>query len=217
MNQKKNRTVVLGIYETRSSVDSAVDQLKLRGFRNSDISVLMPTQDGWEEYGSKEIAQERNAQTSDGVTTGATSGALLGGGLGWLVGLGSLAIPGIGPFIAAGPIMAALAGMGVGGAVGGIAGALIGSGIPEHEAKRFEGRVKNGGILLSVHGDDSAWMHQAKEVLLHTGGKDIASTDEETLNLTSAMYAAQSRPETDYPGLTQKSSAAEDFISRKQF
>ena len=103
---------------------------------------------------------------------------MLGGGLGWLVGIGALAIPGVGPFIAAGPIMAALAGAGVGGAVGGLTGALIGMGIPEYEAKRYEGRVKDGGILLSVHSDNSEWTKKAKEILERTGAEDISSTGE---------------------------------------
>ena len=122
----------------------------------------------------------KNTKAPEGATTGAGTGALLGGGLGWLVGIGALAIPGLGPFIAAGPIMAALAGAGVGGAVGGITGALIGMGIPEYEAKRYEGRVKDGGILLSVHSDDSDWTKKAKEILARTVAEDISSTGEAT-------------------------------------
>ena len=115
---------------------------------------------------------------ASGAATGAGTGAVVGGALGWLVGIGALAIPGLGPFIAAGPIMAALAGMGVGSAVGGIAGALVGMGIPEYEAKRYEGRVKDGGILLSVHCDDSDWTKKAKEILERTGAEDVSSTGE---------------------------------------
>src|SRR5262249_13583351 len=106
------------------------------------------------------------------------TGAIIGGALGWLAGIGALAIPGLGPFVAAGPIMAALAGVGAGGAIGGIAGALIGMGIPEYEAKRYEGRVKDGGLLLSVHCDDSKWTKRAKPILEHTGADDISSTGE---------------------------------------
>lgn len=166
-------TAVFGIYATLGSVDSAVDALKTEGFRNTDISVLFP-----ENEGSKDFAVSKGTKAPEGASTGAGTGALVGGGLGWLVGIGALAIPGLGPFIAAGPIMAALAGAGVGGAVGGIAGALIGMGIPEYEAKRYEGRVKGGGILLSVHSDNSEWTKKAKEILERTGAQDISSTGE---------------------------------------
>jgi hypothetical protein len=167
------KTAVFGIYPDRASVDSAVDALKSADFRNEDISVLFP-----EGSGTKEFAHEKNTKAPEGATTGAGTGAVLGGGLGWLVGIGALAIPGLGPFIAAGPIMAALAGAGVGGAVGGLTGALIGMGIPEYEAKRYEGRVKDGGILLSVHSDDSAWTKKAKDILERTGAQDVSSTGE---------------------------------------
>jgi hypothetical protein len=166
-------TAVFGIYPNRTSVDNAVNALKAAHFRNTDISVLFP-----ENSGSKDFAHEKNTKAPEGTATGAGTGALLGGGLGWLVGIGALAIPGLGPFIAAGPIVAALAGAGVGGAVGGVTGALIGMGIPEYEAKRYEGRVKDGGILLSVHSDDSAWTKKAKEILEQTGAQDISSTGE---------------------------------------
>ena len=166
-------TAVFGIYPTRASAESAVDALKAAQFRNNDISVLLP-----ENTGTKDFAHEKNTKAPEGATAGAGTGALLGGGLGWLVGIGALAIPGVGPFIAAGPIMAALAGAGVGGAVGGLTGALIGMGIPEYEAKRYEGRVKDGGILLSVHSDDSQWTKKAKEILERTGAQDISSTGE---------------------------------------
>jgi hypothetical protein len=167
------KTAVFGIYPNRTSVDSAVDALKTAKFRNTDISVLFP-----DNPGTKEFAHEKNTKAPEGATTGAGTGALLGGGLGWLVGIGALAIPGVGPLIAAGPIMAALAGAGVGGAVGGLTGALIGMGIPEYEAKRYEGRVKDGGILLSVHSDDSEWTKKAKEILERTGAQDVSSTSE---------------------------------------
>jgi hypothetical protein len=166
-------TAVFGIYTDRSGVERAVDALKGAGFSNNDVSVLFP-----ENQGTKEFAHEKNTKAPEGATTGAGTGAVLGGGLGWLLGIGALAIPGLGPFIAAGPIMAALAGAGVGGAVGGLTGALIGMGIPEYEAKRYEGRVKNGGILLSVHSDSSEEITKAKEVLERTGAQDIASTGE---------------------------------------
>src|ERR1700693_2763295 len=166
-------TAVFGIYTTRSSVERAVEAFKAAGFSNNDVSVLFP-----ENQGTKDFAHEKSTKAPEGATTGAGTGAVLGGGLGWLAGIGALAIPGLGPFIAAGPIMAALAGAGVGGAVGGLTGALIGMGIPEYEAKRYEGRVKDGGILLSVHSDDSAWTKRAKEILERTGAEDISSTGE---------------------------------------
>jgi Protein of unknown function (DUF3341) len=166
-------TAVFGIYTDRSSVDRAVEALKTSGFSNNDVSALFP-----ENQGTKDFAHEKNTKAPEGATTGAGTGALLGGGLGWLAGIGALAIPGLGPFIAAGPIMAALAGAGVGGAVGGLTGALVGMGIPEYEAKRYEGRVKDGGILLSVHSDSSEETKKAKDILERTGAKDISSTGE---------------------------------------
>ncbi len=166
-------TAVFGIYTDRSRVDRAVEALKEAGFSNNDVSALFP-----ENKGTKDFAHEKSTKAPEGATTGAGTGALLGGGLGWLAGIGALAIPGLGPFIAAGPIMAALAGAGVGGAVGGLTGALVGMGIPEYEAKRYEGRVKDGGILLSVHSDSSDETKRAKEILEQTGAQDISSTGE---------------------------------------
>jgi hypothetical protein len=166
-------TAVFGIYRDRTSVENAVDVLRQENFRNTDISVLFP-----ENQGTKDFAHEKNTKAPEGAATGAGSGAVLGGTLGWLTGIGALAIPGLGPFIAAGPIVAALAGVGVGGAIGGITGALIGLGIPEYEAKRYEGRIKEGGILLSVHCDDSNWTKRAKEILERTGAQDVSSSGE---------------------------------------
>lgn len=177
-------TAVFGIYRNRADVENAVDTLRREEFRNTDISVLFP-----ENEGTKDFAHEKKTKAPEGTATGATTGAILGGGLGWLAGIGALAIPGLGPFVAAGPIMAALAGVGAGGAIGGIAGALIGMGIPEYEAKRYEGRVKEGGILLSVHCDDSKWTKRAKEILQHTGADDISSAGEAT-----ADFAKTDRP-----------------------
>ena len=177
-------TAVFGIYPSYAVVENGVDALKAAGFRNTDISALFP-----ENVGSKDFAHEKGTKAPEGASTGAGTGALIGGGLGWLVGIGALAIPGLGPFIAAGPIMAALAGAGVGGAVGGITGALIGMGIPEYEAKRYEGRVKEGGILLSVHSDNSEWTKRAKEILERTGAQDISSTGE-----ASADFSKTDKP-----------------------
>jgi hypothetical protein len=127
-----------------------LNEFKEAGFRNTDLSVLLP-----ENLGFKDLGTEKSTTAPEGSTAGAGSGLVLGGALGWLVGISALAIPGLGPFIAAGPIMAALAGMRVGSAIGGLTGALIGMGIPEYEAKRYEGRVRSGGILISVHGDSA--------------------------------------------------------------
>ena len=175
---------VFGIYPNYAAVEHGVDALKTAGFRNTDISVLFP-----ENSGSKDFAHEKNTKAPEGAATGVGTGALVGGTLGWLMGIGALAIPRIGPFIAAGPIMAALAGVGVGGALGGLTGALIGMGIPEYEAKRYEGRIREGGILASVHSDDSTWTKRAKEIMERTGAQDISSTGE-----ASADYAKSDRP-----------------------
>ena len=166
-------TAVFGIYRDRPGVEGAVDTLRQEGFRSTDISVLFP-----ENKGTKDFALEKSTKAPEGTATGAGTGAVIGGTLGWLAGIGALAIPGVGPLIAAGPIVAALTGVGVGGAIGGITGALIGLGIPEFEAKRYEGRVKQGGILLSVHSDDSQWTKKAKDILEHTGADDVSSTGE---------------------------------------
>jgi hypothetical protein len=166
-------TSVFGIYTTYANVESGVEGLKAAGFSNRDISVLFP-----ESAGTKDFAVAKATKAPEGATAGAGTGAVVGGAMGWLLGIGALAIPGLGPFIAAGPIMAALAGAGVGGTVGGITGALVGMGIPEYEAKRYEGRVKDGGILLSVHSDSSDWTKRAKEILESTGAQDISSTGE---------------------------------------
>ena len=166
-------TSAYGIYPDRASLENGVEALKTANFRNEDISVLFP-----DNQGSKEFAHEKNTKAPEGATTGATTGAVAGGTLGWLVGIGALAIPGLGPFIAAGPIVAALAGAGAGGALGGLTGALVGAGIPEYEAKRYEGRIKEGGILLSVQCDNSEWTSKAKEILKRTGAEDVASAGE---------------------------------------
>jgi hypothetical protein len=166
-------TAVFAIFHSRSNVERAVDALKNAGFRNTDISVLFSNNEG-----TKDFAHEKQTKAPEGATTGGATGAVLGGTLGWLVGIGSLAIPGVGPFIAAGPIMAALAGAGVGGAIGGVTGALVGMGIPEYEAKRYEGLVKDGGILVSVHCDDANWTKLAKDIFAAEGGEGIASTSE---------------------------------------
>jgi hypothetical protein len=166
-------TAVFGIYPTYELAETGVDSLKAEGFRATDISVLLP-----ENVGTKDLAHAKASKAPEGASAGAGSGAVIGGTLGWLAGVGALTIPGIGPLLAAGPIVAALAGAGAVGAIGGIAGALVGMGIPEYEAKRYEGRVRKGGILLSVHADDSVWTDRAKKILARTGAEDVASTSE---------------------------------------
>jgi hypothetical protein len=180
-------TAVFGIYQTVNQAEAAVDRISAAGFSSNDISVLLP-----DSRSSKEFAHEKNTKAPEGTTTGVTAGGIVGGALGLLAGIGVLAIPGLGPFIAAGPIMGALAGLGVGGAVGGIVGALVGMGIPEYEAKRYEGRVKNGGVLLSVHCADSDEVSKAKDLLKHTGAEDISSAGEKAAS-THGVYTDQPR------------------------
>ena len=179
-------TAVFGIYKNSALAERAVDRILAGGFSNNDISVLLP-----DSQGSKEFAHEKNTKAPEGTTTGVTTGGVVGGTLGLLAGIGALAIPGLGPFIAAGPIMGALAGLGVGGAVGGLIGALVGMGIPEYEAKRYEGRVKEGGVLLSVHCDTSEEISRAKDLLKSTGAEDIASAGEESATTHGAEPVAR--------------------------
>ena len=166
-------TAVFGIYPSATQAERAVDTLISAGFASADISVLLP-----DSKSTKEFAHEKDTKAPEGTAVGATTGGVIGGTIGVLAGVGMLAIPGLGPFIAAGPIMAGLAGLGVGGAVGGLVGALVGMGIPEYEAKRYEGRVKGGGTLLSVHCDTSDQVNRAKDMLKSSGAEDIASTSE---------------------------------------
>jgi hypothetical protein len=166
-------TAVFGIYPNEASVKLAVQALQSAGFRATDISVLFPHNEG-----NKDFAHEKATKAPEGAAAGAGVGAVVGGTLGWLVGVGSIVIPGLGPFLAAGPIVTMLAGIGAAGAVGGLTGALAGAGIPEYEAKRYEGRVRNGGILVSVHCDDGDWTAKAKDILERTGADDVSSTGE---------------------------------------
>ena len=177
-------TAVFGIYTTRQAVEEGIECLRQANFRNEDISILFP-----ENVGNKDFAHVKASKAPEGASTGAATGGVIGGVLGWLAGIGAIAIPGVGPFIAAGPIMAALAGLGVGTAVGGIAGGLVGFGIPEYEAKRYEGRIKKGGYLVSVHCDDSNWVGKAKKILDETGAEDISSTGE-----AAADFAKTDKP-----------------------
>ncbi|MGA9717413.1 MAG: general stress protein [Acidobacteriaceae bacterium] len=170
-------TAAFGIYTSNSAAEVAVDRLIAAGFSKQDVSVLMA-----DRKGSKDFAAEKNTKAPEGATTGVGVGGVVGGTLGLLAGLGALAIPGVGPLIAAGPIMGALAGLGVGGTVGGLVGALVGLGIPEYEAKRYEGRVKDGGVLLSVHCDSSEEVSRAKDILRKTGADDISSSGEKSVS-----------------------------------
>lgn len=171
--EKNKNIVVYGIFPTKESAESAVDMLKADGFRNSDVSILLP-----ESHSLKEFSHLKATKAPEGTTVGAGTGVLVGGALGWLAGIGALAIPAVGPLIAAGPIMGLLAGAGVGGTVGALTGALVGLGIPEYEAKRYEGLVTKGGILLSVHCDHNDWAKKGKRILEMAGGTDISSTSE---------------------------------------
>jgi hypothetical protein len=173
-------TAVFGIYATPGTAEAAVDHLLAKGFSNAAISVLLP-----DDESTRAFAHEKNTKAPEGTTAGVTTGGVIGGTLGLLAGIGALAIPGVGPLIAAGPIMATLAGVGVGGTVGGLVGALVGMGIPEYEAKRFEGAVKGGGTLLSVHCDTSDQVDAAKVALKETGARDISSSSEAGSNNTS--------------------------------
>jgi hypothetical protein len=168
-----SKNAVFGIALTYNQAESIVERMKNAGFSNNDISVLFP-----DKSSTKEFAHEKNTKAPEGAVTGVATGGVVGGALGWLVGIGALAIPGVGPLIAAGPIVAALSGAAVGGTVGGIAGALIGMGIPEYEAKRYEGRVKGGNVLISVHTENSEQISKAKEILKTAGAEDISSTGE---------------------------------------
>jgi Heat induced stress protein YflT len=179
-------TAVFGIYKTANQAEQTVDRLLAAGFTNDDISVLLQ-----DNKSSKDFAHEKNTKAPEGTTTGVTAGGVIGGTLGLLAGIGALAIPGVGPFIAAGPIMGALAGLGVGGAVGGLIGALVGMGIPEYEAKRYEGRIKEGGVLLSAHCDTSEQITLAKAVLKQMGAEDISSTGEASADTKAAAQASK--------------------------
>ncbi|HXE06972.1 MAG TPA: hypothetical protein VN612_03670 [Acidobacteriaceae bacterium] len=172
--ERKN-TAVFGIYATAGTAESAVDHLISLGFANQSISVLLP-----DDETTRAFAHEKNTKAPEGTTTGGVAGGVIGGTLGLLAGIGMLAIPGVGPLIAAGPIVATLAGVGAGGVAGGIVGALVGMGIPEYEAKRYEGAVRNGGTLLSVHCDTSEQVSLAKQGLRDTGARDVSATGEES-------------------------------------
>lgn len=164
---------VFGLARTEAQAITIVNELKAAGFSQNDISVLFPDRSGTQDF-----AHEQHTKAPEGAATGAGAGGLLGGALGWLVGIGALAIPGLGPFIAAGPIMAALSGAAAGAALGGMTGALIGLGMPEYEAKRYDGRIREGNILISVHAEDSTELARAKAIFERAGAEDIADAAE---------------------------------------
>jgi hypothetical protein len=168
-----SKTAVFCIANNESQAARIANALKAAGFPESDISALFPGKEA-----TRDFAHEHNTKAPEGAATGAGAGGLLGGGLGWLVGIGTLAIPGVGPFIAAGPIMAALGGAAIGAAVGGIGGALVGMGMPELEAKQYEGKIRSGNILISVHTDDRDEVERAKEICKREGATDIATGTE---------------------------------------
>jgi hypothetical protein len=183
----EKKTAVFGIYSSREAAERAAEAIVNGGFSPADISMLLP-----ENLGNRAIGTEKATKAPEGAAADGSTGAVLGGTLGLLAGIGALAIPLVGPLIAAGPIMATLAGSGVGGAIGGITGALVGLGIPEYEAKQYEGRIQKGGILLSVHCASSDEVKRAKEIIGRTGGVDVASTGEASID-TSAERTMRRR------------------------
>jgi len=182
--QKIMATAVYALTETYRQAEAIVDRLKLENFSNNDISILLA-----DKTGTRDFAHEKHTKLPEGAGAGAGSGGLLGGILGWLVGIGALAIPGAGPFIVAGPIMAALGGVAVGAAVGGLAGALIGLGIPEYEAKKYEGKIHEGNILIAVHSENSDETHRARQIFQELGAHDVASRAESRVCREAAVHA----------------------------
>lgn len=174
--KRESGKAVFGIYDTRIAAESAIERFKMEGFRASDLSVLVPDAGGAESSGF-----EKSSKAPEGASTGAGAGLALGGTMGWLVGAGALVIPGVGPLLAAGPLIAMLAGAGAGAALGATAGGLIGAGIPEYEAKRYEGYLAQGKVLLSVHTDNADWLKRAQELMEATGADDISSMAEEAV------------------------------------
>ncbi|HXP83813.1 MAG TPA: hypothetical protein VN841_03800 [Bryobacteraceae bacterium] len=187
-----SNTAVYGLCRDRRGIEEVMGALKQGGFRNTDIAVLFP-----ENHGSKDFAHKKSTKAPEGAVIGAGSAAVVAGTLGWLAGAGLLAIPGAGPLLAAGPVMALLAGVGLGGTVGAVVGALIGVGFPEYEAKRFDGRIKGAGILFSVHCDSFEWMTRAKDLLKKTCAGGIASAPE-----TRADFLVTDKP---LPASTEQS------------
>jgi len=203
-------TAVFGMFRSRSDAEQAVDGLISAGYRTDDVSVLAP-----DRRATHELATEKNTKAPEGTATGATAGGAIGGTLGLLAGIGALAIPGLGPFIAAGPIMGLLAGVGAGAATGGLVGALVGMGIPEYEAKRYEGQVKDGGVLVSIHCDNSDSVGRAKDVLRRMGADDISSAGEKSVSTHGVQTDRSGSPRTggsgDFAGREYESDFRRDY------
>jgi hypothetical protein len=175
-------TSVFCLAASDMQANNIVQSLKLANFRMDDISVLYPDKNT-----SRDFAIAKGTKAPEGAAAGGATGVVVGGALGWMVGIGLLAIPGVGPFIAAGPIMAMLSGAAVGATVGGLTGTLIGMGIPEFEAKRYEGKIKEGRILISVHADNSEWANRAKKIFKDANAEDITSTSEASADTKSTV------------------------------
>jgi Protein of unknown function (DUF3341) len=188
MNENK---VVMGLFKSRSALESAVDSLKADGFRNSDISALLPSNET-----TKDLKHVNTSKMPEGAAVGGATGAVLGGALGWLVGIGSLAIPGVGPLLAAGPLVASLAGAGLGSAAGGMTGALVGAGLPEFEAKRYEGYVRDGGYLMSVHCDNDSWAERAHTIFESCGAESVSTVGESKASSSDVVNEDIPRPMT---------------------
>lgn len=181
-----NKTVI-GLLSSQLQAENVVHELQRSGFSNDDISVLFP-----DKRGTRDFAHEQHTKAPEGAIAGAGAGGAIGGTLGLLAGIGALAIPGVGPFIAAGPILAALSGAAAGAAVGGIAGGLIGLGVPELEAKQYEGKIRDGNILMSVHASDGDQRDRAKKILENFGATDVATTGERSTPSTDVQSSARS-------------------------
>ncbi len=181
---KNENKVVYGICTSRKTVEDVVIRLEEGGFRHEDVSVLFSSPET-----SKEFAHTNQTKAPEGALYGGSAGAVLGGALGWLAGIGAIAIPGVGPFIAAGPIMGMLAGAGAGSVSVGLVGTLVGIGFPEYEARRYEGRIKEGGTLVSVHVDNNEWKNKAEDIMEDCGVEDISSSSEST-----ADYKDEGKP-----------------------
>jgi hypothetical protein len=203
-----SKNSVFCIANSRLQADQIVDQLKDARFSNSDISALFADRDSGHDF-----AHEKHTKAPEGAVTGAGTGGVIGGALGWIAGIGVLAIPGVGPFIAAGPIIAALSGAAIGATVGGITGGLIGLGIPEIEAKRYEGKLKQGNILISVHTESSEEIARAKEIFDHAGAEDIC-----TVANSSTQKLSDGQMDNGYPTSDQAYSAEEaarrDYVAK---
>jgi hypothetical protein len=205
---------VFGIAKTEDQAIRIANDLRAAEFSANDISVLFP-----DKQGTRDFAHEQHTKAPEGAVSGVVTGGIIGGALGWLVGIGSLAIPGLGPFIAAGPILAALGGVAAGGTAGGVVGALIGMGIPEYEAKRYEGKIREGNILISVHAENSNEVSRAKDIFRKAGAEDIAYTGEESVNRNErqtsddASVRRSTQPYEAQPYMSYEPAFREDYTA----